>query len=470
MKKQEIGVIGLAVMGKNLALNIADHGFSVSVYNRSEEKTKKLLEETEFDNVVGTYTIKEFVESLEQPRKIILMVKAGQAVDDTIDLLLPHLSEGDIVMDGGNSFYKDTIRRSKSLEGQGIHYLGIGISGGEEGARNGPSIMPGGAKEAYHLVEEILTTISAQVSKEPCCTYIGSDGAGHFVKMVHNGIEYADMQLISEAYFIMKKVLHMTPEDLHAVFSDWNKGELNSYLIEITADIFAKKDDETDNFLVDMILDKAGNKGTGKWTSQVALDIGSPIPSITEAVYSRYLSSMKDQRIEAAGKLAGPNTNDIQVEDKEAFIEAIRKALYASKICAYAQGFDLMLTASREYKWNLDLGEIAKIFRGGCIIRAQFLNKIYDAYNRDKNLSNILLDDYFSSIVDTYQSAWREVIALAVRAGVPIPGFTSALSYYDGYRSSLLPANLIQAQRDYFGAHTYERVDVEGVFHTNWQG
>lgn len=470
MKKQEIGVIGLAVMGKNLALNIADHGFSVSVYNRSEEKTKKLLEETEFDNVVGTYTIKEFVESLEQPRKIILMVKAGQAVDDTIDLLLPHLSEGDIVMDGGNSFYKDTIRRSKSLEGQGIHYLGIGISGGEEGARNGPSIMPGGAKEAYHLVEEILTTISAQVSKEPCCTYIGSDGAGHFVKMVHNGIEYADMQLISEAYFIMKKVLHMTPEDLHAVFSDWNKGELNSYLIEITADIFAKKDDETDNFLVDMILDKAGNKGTGKWTSQVALDIGSPIPSITEAVYSRYLSSMKDQRVEAASKLSGPNTNDIQVEDKEAFIEAIRKALYASKICAYAQGFDLMLTASREYKWNLDLGEIAKIFRGGCIIRAQFLNKIYDAYNRDKNLSNILLDDYFSSIVDTYQSAWREVIALAVRAGVPIPGFTSALSYYDGYRSSLLPANLIQAQRDYFGAHTYERVDVEGVFHTNWQG
>ena len=470
MKKQEIGVIGLAVMGKNLALNIADHGFSVSVYNRSEEKTKKLLEETEFDNVVGAYTIKEFVESLEQPRKIILMVKAGQAVDDTIDLLLPHLSEGDIVMDGGNSFYKDTIRRSKSLEGQGIHYLGIGISGGEEGARNGPSIMPGGAKEAYHLVEEILTTISAQVSKEPCCTYIGSDGAGHFVKMVHNGIEYADMQLISEAYFIMKKVLHMTPEDLHAVFSDWNKGELNSYLIEITADIFAKKDDETDNFLVDMILDKAGNKGTGKWTSQVALDIGSPIPSITEAVYSRYLSSMKDQRIEAAGKLAGANTNDIQVEDKEAFIEAIRKALYASKICAYAQGFDLMLTASREYKWNLDLGEIAKIFRGGCIIRAQFLNKIYDAYNRDKNLSNILLDDYFSSIVDTYQSAWREVIALAVRVGVPIPGFTSALSYYDGYRSSLLPANLIQAQRDYFGAHTYERVDVEGVFHTNWQG
>lgn len=470
MKKQEIGVIGLAVMGKNLALNIADHGFSVSVYNRSEEKTKKLLEETVFDNVIGTYTIKEFVESLEQPRKIILMVKAGQAVDDTIDLLLPHLSEGDIVMDGGNSFYKDTIRRSKSLEGQGIHYLGIGISGGEEGARNGPSIMPGGAKEAYHLVEEILTTISAQVSKEPCCTYIGSDGAGHFVKMVHNGIEYADMQLISEAYFIMKKVLHMTPEDLHAVFSDWNKGELNSYLIEITADIFAKKDDETDNFLVDMILDKAGNKGTGKWTSQVALDIGSPIPSITEAVYSRYLSSMKDQRIEAAGKLAGANTNDIQVEDKEAFIEAIRKALYASKICAYAQGFDLMLTASREYKWNLDLGEIAKIFRGGCIIRAQFLNKIYDAYNRDKNLSNILLDDYFSSIVDTYQSAWREVIALAVRVGVPIPGFTSALSYYDGYRSSLLPANLIQAQRDYFGAHTYERVDVEGVFHTNWQG
>lgn len=470
MKKQQIGVIGLAVMGKNLALNIAEHGFSVSVYNRSEEKTRQLIGESEFDNLVGTYSIEEFVDSLEVPRKIILMVKAGQPVDATIDQLLPYLSKGDVIMDGGNSFYKDTIRRSSSLEEKGIYYLGTGISGGEEGARKGPSIMPGGSKEAYKLVEEILTTISAQVDNEPCCTYIGGNGAGHFVKMVHNGIEYADMQLISEAYSIMKELLNMTPEDLQGVFTEWNAGELNSYLIEITADIFTKKDEKTGNYLVDMILDRAGNKGTGKWTSQVALDIGSPIPSITEAVYSRYLSSMKDQRIEASKKLSGPSKNDFIIEDKKAFIEAIRKALYASKICAYAQGFDLMLTASKEYNWDLDLGEIAKIFRGGCIIRAQFLNTIYDAYNRDKNLSNILLDDYFASVLDKYQGDWRKVISLAVSAGVPVPAFTSAISYYDGYRSSMLPANLLQAQRDYFGAHTYERVDVEGIFHTNWQG
>ncbi len=469
MNKQQIGVIGLAVMGKNLALNIADNGFSVSIYNRSDERTSELLEETDFNNITGTYSIEDFVESLEQPRKIIMMVKAGQAVDETIDTLLPLLSKGDVIMDGGNSFYKDTVRRSSRLEEKGIYFIGTGISGGEEGARNGPSIMPGGDSKAYKLVEEILTTISAKVDNEPCCTYIGTNGAGHFVKMVHNGIEYADMQLISEAYFIMKEVLNMTPEELHCVFSEWNEGELNSYLIEITADIFAKKDEETDNYLVDMILDKAGNKGTGKWTSQVALDIGSPIPSITEAVYSRYLSSMKDERLKASNKLSGPNQNDYQIEDKKAFIEAIRKALYASKICAYAQGFDLMLTASKENNWDLNLGDIAKIFRGGCIIRAQFLNKIYDAYNKDENLSSILLDDYFTDILDKYQYEWREVISLAVRAGVAIPGFTSAVSYYDGYRSSQLPANLLQAQRDYFGAHTYERIDKDGIFHTDWQ-
>ena len=469
MKKQDIGVIGLAVMGKNLALNIAEHGFSVSVYNRSDDKTRELLRETDFDNVVGLYTIKDFVESLESPRKIILMVKAGDPVDETINQLLPYLSKGDVIMDGGNSFYKDTIRRSEYLEEKGLYYMGTGISGGEEGARNGPSIMPGGDEKAYHLLEEILRQISAKVDEEPCCTYIGRDGAGHFVKMVHNGIEYADMQLISEAYFIMKESLNLTPEELHLVFSDWNKGELNSYLIEITADIFKKKDEKTDNYLVDMILDKAGNKGTGKWTSQVALDIGTPIPSITEAVFARYLSSMKDERVKASNKLSGPSKQDYKVEDKKAFIESIRKALYASKICAYAQGFDLMLSASKENNWDLNLGEIAKIFRGGCIIRAQFLNKIYDAYNRDKNLSNILLDDYFTSILDKYQSDWREISSFAIKVGIPIPGFTSALSYYDGYRSSILPANLLQAQRDYFGAHTYERVDLEGVFHTRWQ-
>ena len=469
MSKQKIGVIGLAVMGKNLALNIAEHGFPVSVYNRSPQKTEELLSETEFNNVVGAYSLEEFVNSLEQPRKIILMVKAGNPVDDTIEQLLPYLSQGDVIIDGGNSYYKDSIRRSKELEAKGYNFIGTGISGGEEGARKGPSIMPGGSKESYKLVEDVLTSISAKVDGDPCCTHIGTDGAGHFVKMVHNGIEYADMQLICEAYYIMKELLHMEPEELHQVFSEWNEGELDSYLIEITADIFAKKDDKTDNYLVDMILDTAGQKGTGKWTSEVALDLGVPIPSITEAVFSRYLSAMKDERVQASEILSGPRETNVAIKDKKVFVEAIRKALYASKICAYAQGFDLMLQAKEEHNWELNLGEIAKIFRGGCIIRARFLNKIYDAYERNENLANLLLDDYFKDIVENYQSAWREVIAVAINAGIPIPAFTSAISYYDGYRRAVLPANLLQAQRDYFGAHTYERVDEEGFFHTEWQ-
>ncbi len=465
MKKQQVGVIGLAVMGKNLALNIADHGFSVSVYNRSPEKTKELLNEIEDKDMIGAFTLEEFVKTLETPRKIILMVKAGAAVDDTIKLLLPLLEKGDLLMDGGNSYYLDTIRRSKELEDMGYHYLGTGISGGEEGARKGPAIMPGGNRTAYEMMEPILTAISAKVDGEPCSTYIGENGAGHFVKMVHNGIEYADMQLISEAYDILKKVLRLTPEELHHVFNDWNKGELNSYLIDITADIFKKKDDLTNNYLVDMILDVAGQKGTGKWTGQNSLDLGVPAPTITTAVFERYISAMKEERVHASKVLKGPGILDTKSKD---FIEAIRRALYASKICAYAQGFGLLRSASLEYGWSLDYGAIAKIFRGGCIIRAQFLNQISRAYDKNSNLVNLLLEDYFSDVISNYQVEWREVIKTAITAGISIPAFSSALAYYDSYRSEELPMNLLQAQRDYFGAHTYERKDRDGVFHTQW--
>ncbi len=464
MKKQ-IGVIGLAVMGKNLALNIVDHGFSVAVYNRSPEKVDETVGEAEGKDLLGTYTIEEFVESLHLPRKIILMVKAGEAVDSTIRQLLPFLSQGDIIMDGGNSYYADTIRRSKELEAQGYYFLGVGISGGEEGARFGPAIMPGGNKEAYQYLEPVLTAISAKVGNDNCCVYIGDNGAGHFVKMVHNGIEYADMQLISEAYAIMRKVLRLSPLELHEVFTDWNKGELNSYLISITADIFAKKDTEAEGYLVDKILDVAGQKGTGKWTGQISLDLGVPTPTITTAVYERYLSSKKSERVAASKILKGPG--DLDTKSKE-FVEAIRKALYASKICAYAQGFSLFREASKEYGWELNYGEIAKIFRGGCIIRAQFLNQINSAYEKNPKLVNLMLEDYFKDIISNYQVEWREVIKTAITAGISVPAFTSALSYYDSYRSDELPMNLLQAQRDYFGAHTYERTDRDGVFHTQW--
>ncbi|QPK87453.1 NADP-dependent phosphogluconate dehydrogenase [Bacillus velezensis] len=467
MSKQQIGVIGLAVMGKNLALNIESRGFSVSVYNRSSSKTEEFLEEAKGKNVVGTYSIEEFVQSLETPRKILLMVKAGTATDATIQSLLPHLEKDDILIDGGNTYYKDTQRRNKELAESGIHFIGTGVSGGEEGALKGPSIMPGGQKEAHELVKPILEAISAKVDGEACTTYIGPDGAGHYVKMVHNGIEYGDMQLISESYFILKQVLGLSAEELHEVFAEWNKGELDSYLIEITADIFTKKDEETGKPLVDVILDKAGQKGTGKWTSQSALDLGVPLPIITESVFARFISAMKEERVKASGLLSGPDVKPV-TENKEELIEAVRKALFMSKICSYAQGFAQMKAASEEYNWDLKYGEIAMIFRGGCIIRAAFLQKIKDAYDREPELDNLLLDSYFKNIAESYQGALRQVISLAVAQGVPVPSFSSALAYYDSYRTAMLPANLIQAQRDYFGAHTYERTDKEGIFHTEW--
>ncbi len=468
MAKQQIGVIGLAVMGKNLALNMESRGYSVSVYNRSREKTDDFLEnEAKGKNLTGTYSIEEFVESLEKPRKIMLMVKAGGPTDATIDQLLPHLEKGDILIDGGNAFFKDTQKRSEELEEKGIHFIGTGVSGGEEGALKGPSIMPGGPQEAYEHVKDIFEAISAKVSGEACTTYIGPDGAGHYVKMVHNGIEYGDMQLISEAYFLMKHVLGLDSEEMHRVFSEWNEGELDSFLIEITADIFTKTDEETGKPMIDVILDTAGQKGTGKWTSQSALDLGVPLPVITESVFARFISALKEERVKASKVLNGPEATPFE-GDKEAFIESIRKALYMSKIVSYAQGFAQMRSASDEYGWDLRYGDIAMIFRGGCIIRARFLQNIKEAYDRDPQLTNLLLDPYFKDIVENYQEALRNVIVTAVQNGIPVPGFAAALSYYDSYRTETLPANLLQAQRDYFGAHTYQRIDKEGTFHTNW--
>jgi 6-phosphogluconate dehydrogenase len=466
MGKQQIGVVGLAVMGRNLALNIESRGYGVSVYNRSAEKTEEMLKESEGKNVLGTYSIEEFVSSLETPRKILLMVKAGQATDATIEALLPHLEKGDILIDGGNTFFEDTRRRNRDLAESGIHFIGTGVSGGEEGALKGPSIMPGGQKEAYDLVEPILKSISAKVGDDACCTYIGPDGAGHYVKMVHNGIEYGDMQLICESYHLMKDVLGLSAPELHEIFKEWNQGELDSYLIEITTDIFTKVDEETGKPMVDVILDTAGQKGTGKWTSQSALDLGVPLSIITESVFSRFISAMKDERVKASSILRGPNA--VFEGDKKEFVEKIRRALYLSKICSYAQGFAQMKVASEEYAWNLNLGDISMIFRGGCIIRARFLQNIKEAYDRDANLTNLLLDPYFQEIVESYQEAARDVVATAIKLGIPVPGLSSALAYYDSYRTATLPANLLQAQRDYFGAHTYQRIDKEGTFHTNW--
>lgn len=468
MAKQQIGVIGLAVMGKNLALNIESRGYSVAVFNRSPEKTEAFLnEEAKGKNFVGSTTIEKFVQSLEKPRKIMLMVKAGPATDATIESLKPHLEKGDILIDGGNTLFEDTIRRNKSLSESGIHFIGTGVSGGEEGALKGPSIMPGGQKEAYDLVAPIFEAIAAKVDDDSCTTYIGPDGAGHYVKMVHNGIEYGDMQLISEAYFILKHVLGLDAQELHEVFTEWNKGELDSYLIEITADIFTKNDEETGKPMVDVILDKAGQKGTGKWTSKNALDLGVPLPLITESVFARYISSLKEERVHASGVISGP-TPKAYDGDKKELIEAIRKALYMSKICSYAQGFAQMRAQSEENGWDLNYGDIAMIWRGGCIIRAHFLQKIKDAYDRDPELKNLLLDPYFKEIVEGYQSALREVVAVAIKNGIAVPTLSSAVAYFDSYRSEDLPANLIQAQRDYFGAHTFERKDKEGVFHHSW--
>ena len=470
MTKQQFGVIGLAVMGKNLALNVESRGYSVAVFNRTYQRTEDFMNnEAKGKNFLGTKTIEEFVESLEKPRKIMLMVQAGFATDATIEALKPLLDDGDILIDGGNTYYRDTIRRNRELDESGIHFIGTGVSGGEEGALLGPSIMPGGQAEAYKHVAPIFEAISAKVDGDPCVTYIGPNGAGHYVKMVHNGIEYGDMQLISEAYFMLKHILGLSADDLHDVFAEWNKGELDSYLIEITADIFTKTDDETGKPMVDVILDKAGQKGTGKWTSQSALDLGVPLPVVTESVFARFISALKDERVKASEVLSGPSAQDTPYDgDKDELIEAIREALYMSKITSYAQGFAQMRAASEEYDWNLDYGEIAMIWRGGCIIRARFLQNIKDAYDRDPGIANLMLDDYFKGIVEKYQTSLRKVLAIAMERGIPVPGFASALAYYDSYRTATLPANLIQAQRDYFGAHTYERVDKEGTFHTEW--
>ena len=471
MGKQQIGVIGLAVMGKNLALNIESRGYSVSVYNRSRPSIDELVEEAKGKKIVGTYSLEEFVNSLETPRKIILMIRAGQPVDDTIASLKQYISKGDLIIDCGNSFYEDTIRRSKELEKEGYLFIGSGVSGGEEGALHGPSIMPGGPKEAYDMIEPVFTAISAKVDNDPCSTYIGTDGAGHYVKMVHNGIEYGDMQLISEAYSLLKDVLGLTNDELYEVFDEWNKGELDSYLIEITRDIFAKKDEETGKPMLDVILDAAGQKGTGKWASKSALDLGLSTPTITEAVFARCISAIKEERVEASKILSGPSKADISFDRKE-FIEIVRQALYASKICSYAQGFALMKAAAQEYNWDLNYGNIAMIFRGGCIIRAQFLNKIKEAYDKNPDLPNLMLDSYFKEVLEKYQDGWRKAVATAIQIGIPVPAFSSALAYYDSYRRETLPANMLQAQRDYFGAHTYERVDrPRGEFyHTNWTG
>jgi 6-phosphogluconate dehydrogenase len=467
MATQQVGLIGLAVMGENLALNIESRGYSVGVYNRTYEKTKKLVEgRANGKNLVGYESLQEFVGAIERPRRIILMVKAGQAVDDFIDKLVPLLEKGDLIVDGGNSHFPDTIRRNKSLAEKGILYIGTGISGGEEGALRGPSIMPGGQNEAYELIKPVLLDISAKVNGDACCTYIGPDGAGHYVKMVHNGIEYADMQLISEAYSLLHYCLGLSAAELHEVFNQWNQGALNSYLIQITADIFKRMDEETGKPLVDVVLDKAGQKGTGKWTSASALDLGIPAMTIAEAVFARCISAIKDERVAAAKQLKGPPEK--YRGTKEKFIQQVHDALYASKICSYAQGFQLMRAASQEYKWNLRYGEIAMIWRGGCIIRAHFLNRIKEAYDRNPALPNLLLDPYFKEIIDRSQLNWRRVVSTAVDRGIPVPAFSSAIAYYDSYRRTRLPANLIQAQRDYFGAHTYERIDKPGIFHSEW--
>jgi 6-phosphogluconate dehydrogenase len=468
MNKQRFGLVGMAVMGQNLALNVERNGFSVAVYNRTAARTEEFMAgPARGKNIRPTYTVEELVDTLEKPRKIMLMVQAGAPVDDTIAQLKPHLEPGDLIIDGGNSFFGDTERRAKELAEVGINYIGTGVSGGEYGALYGPSIMPGGQPEAWEMVKPIFNAIAARVNGDPCVTYVGPRGSGHYVKMVHNGIEYGDMQLIAEAYDILKRIGGLSAVELHQVFAEWNKGELKSYLIEITADIFAKTDDETGQSLVEVILDEAQQKGTGKWTSQNALDLGAPIPTINAAVESRIISAYKDERVAASKILSGPQTKFDG--DRAAFIRDLRDALYAAKICSYAQGFALLRAASQEYDYNLNYGELARIWRGGCIIRAAFLNDIRAAFERNPDLSNLLMDAEFGQAVQSRQAALRRVIQTAVANGVPCLAFSSALAYFDAYRTARLPANLTQAQRDYFGAHTYRRIDRGGTFHTEWQ-
>jgi 6-phosphogluconate dehydrogenase len=471
MNQADIGVIGLAVMGENLILNMASKGFTVAAFNRTTDKVTAFVSGRGANKtIIGAHSLPEFVGSLKRPRKVMLMIKAGKAVDDTIAQLEPLLEPGDIVIDGGNSFFEDTVRRTKALEAKGLLFVGAGVSGGEEGALTGPSIMPGGSAAAWEHVKPIFQSIAAKVKDgSPCCDWLGPDGAGHFVKMVHNGIEYGDMQMIAEAYGLLRGA-GLTNLEISQVFHDWNQGELESYLVEITAEILTKKDDQTGADLVDVILDTAGQKGTGKWTSTTALEVGSPSSTIAEAVFARCLSALKDERVHAAGVLEGPEP--IFTGDRVAFIEDVRQALYASKICSYAQGFQLMKFVATERGWDLNYGSVALMWRGGCIIRARFLENIKSAYDTDPKLENLLLDAYFAQTIKSHQTGWRRTVAGAITNGIWTPAFSSAIAYYDGYRTARLPINLLQAQRDYFGAHTYERTDKPRgeFFHTNWTG
>lgn len=471
MSKQNFGVVGMGVMGSNIALNIESKGYTVSIFNRSEEATRSVKEANPGAQLMPTFSVKEFVDSLETPRKILLMVKAGQPTDSTIDTLLPYLEKGDILIDGGNTYFKDTIRRNQYLADSGIHFIGCGISGGEEGARKGPSMMPGGQKEAYDLVSDVLEEISAKANDgKPCVTYIGADGAGHYVKMVHNGIEYGDMQLIAETYDILHRGLNIPIDEISEIFARWNAGKLHSFLMEITAEILKTKDPDTQDALLEKIMDKAGNKGTGKWTSQSALDLGEPLSLITESVFARFISALKEQRVQAS-KMIPQFSAEIVLEDeeKEAFIDELENALYFSKIMSYAQGFSQLREASQEYGWDLPYGEIASIWREGCIIRAEFLQNITNAFDHNSQLTNLILDPFFLDIVSQSHQSVRNILVKAIQAGIPTPTFSAAINYYDSYRSATLPANLIQAQRDFFGAHTYQRIDKEGSYHFDWQ-
>ena len=464
----DIGLIGLAVMGENLVLNMESKGFTVAVFNRTTDVTDKFAAgRGQGKNIQPTRSMEEFVGALKKPRKAMIMVKAGAPVDAVIGQLAPLLDKGDVIVDGGNSLFTDTQRRCKDLEGKGIHFVGCGVSGGEEGALKGPSLMPGGPRESWEIIAPIFRKIAAQVDGEPCCRYMGPDGAGHYVKMVHNGIEYGDMQLICEAYAILKNVVGMDDKELAETFTEWNKGELDSYLIDITSQIFRKKDPETGKPLVDVILDKAGQKGTGMWTLQSAIAQSVVISTINAAVEARVISSRKDERVAASKILPQPKPKKFS-GDRKKLIDAVRNALYASKIVSYAQGMELLGAASKQYNWNLNFGDIATIWRGGCIIRAKFLNCIVDAYKRDKDLHNLLLDPYFTDIIKNTQDNWRVAVAAAIEQGVAVPAFSASLAYFDSYRSARLPSNLLQAQRDFFGAHTYERIDKPGVFHTEW--